>query len=131
MTAVYKPAVVIEELGELGRLPDGGIVNIGGVQGPNFTVGDKGVILDDGSSSSDGSQIIQIGISAVGYEFTQLVASNTWTIAHAKNTKRITISIWDNDDELVLPDSIKMVDADTVLVNFNTPITGKAILILF
>jgi len=54
MTRILKPVYLIDELGELGRLPDGSIVNIGGVEGPSFTVGGRGLLFDDGSSTSPG-----------------------------------------------------------------------------
>lgn len=54
-TPILRPVYLIEELGELGRLPDGSIINVGGVVGPNFTVGGRGLLFDDGSSTSAGS----------------------------------------------------------------------------
>lgn len=57
MSEVLRLIYDIADLGELGRLPDGAIVNIGGTIGPNFTVGGKGVLLDDGTSSGGGSGV--------------------------------------------------------------------------
>lgn len=42
---IFRPIYEIEELGELGRLPDGAIVNIGGTSSPTFTVGGVPVML--------------------------------------------------------------------------------------
>lgn len=39
------------DLGETGLLPNGAIVNIGGVSGSNFTIGGKGVVLADGTTT--------------------------------------------------------------------------------
>lgn len=49
---IFRVVYLNQESGELGRLPDFGIINAGGVVGPSFTVGGKGVLLDDGTSSS-------------------------------------------------------------------------------
>lgn len=47
---------LVEELGEYGLLPDGAIVNVGGVQGPNFLIGGKALLFSDGSTT-DGSGV--------------------------------------------------------------------------
>lgn len=51
-TRIFKPAYVIEELGELGRTPDGAITNIGGTDYPYFTVGGRALLFADGSTTS-------------------------------------------------------------------------------
>lgn len=51
-TRIFKPIYLFEEDGELGRLPDGGILNAGGVVGPTFTVGGRGLLFDDGTSTN-------------------------------------------------------------------------------
>lgn len=48
----FRVVYLNQDSGELGRLPDLAIINAGGVIGPLFTVGGKGVLLDDGTSSS-------------------------------------------------------------------------------
>ncbi|WP_300760149.1 hypothetical protein [Janthinobacterium sp.] len=59
-------------LGEMAILPPGAIVDIGGVTGPNFTIGGKGVILSDGTTS-DGS-----GSGGILFKpTTQIVYNNT------------------------------------------------------
>lgn len=171
MTVIYKPVVHIEELGEQGRLPDGGITNIGGVEGPGFTVGGVQVALasdivdvanhldsgtlppkhtaeqieydDAGNTIVVGADVQAaldsieafvgsiVGADAFGYEHTQLVGSLTWTIAHGQNTKRVSITIWDQNDEQVIADLVKIIDLNTVQINFNSPATGRAILLMF
>lgn len=51
---IFRPTYLIEELGEMGRLPDGAIVNIGGTAGPYFTVGGKALLFADGSATGTG-----------------------------------------------------------------------------
>lgn len=133
MTAIHKPVIHIEELGELGRLPDGGIINAGGTSGPHFTIDGKAVILADGTASDGSGQVISVSVGAQvqGFEFIQAVPSVLWVIPHNKNTKRIQISIWDAVDELLFSDSVQITDPDTVSVHFNTAVSGRAILMLF
>jgi hypothetical protein len=131
-TPINRLIKYFEETGETGLLPDGGIINAGGVAGPKFTVGGKGVIFTDGTGSDGSGQIIAVGSNAVaGYEHTQDVESKIWVIPHARNSKRIQVTIWDQTDEMVLADSVKIVDLNTVEIGFNTAITGRAILMIF
>jgi len=68
---------------------------------------------------------------AVGYSHIQTVASTVWTINHNGGTMFVMTQIFDPSDLQVIPSEIETVDIDTVEVTFNTPQTGKALLILF
>lgn len=48
---ILKLLYLNQDLGESGLLPRGAIVDIGGVSGTNFTIGGKGVVLADGSTT--------------------------------------------------------------------------------
>lgn len=128
---IFKPVIVIEELGELGQVPDGALINIGGVVGPNFTVGGKSVVLSDGTLSGNGGGQSLAPTPIYAYEHIQLEESDSWYIHHFKGSKRVQISLWDEDDEAVWSHSTKILDLDNVLVKFNSPIKGRAILMIF
>jgi len=66
-----------------------------------------------------------------GFEHNQLQPSATWVISHNQTTKRVHMTIWDESDEQLLPDSVTIFDANTVVVRFGTPIVGRAILMMF
>jgi hypothetical protein len=66
-----------------------------------------------------------------GVEYTQVGASIVWTIAHNKNSRRVQITVWDGTDQEILADTVSIVDANTVRIVFNTPATGRAILMVF
>lgn len=57
---------------------------------------------------------------------------STWTISHNLNSFNCISQVYmlngDGSLQFVLPDSIKLVDANTVELKFSTPIAGKAIL---
>lgn len=135
MTTIHKPAIVIQELGELGRLPDGGIINAGGVQGPFFTIDGKAVILADGTASDGSGPVIVVsggsGATTTGYEHVQSTPSGLWVINHLRGTRRLSVTIWDQNDEMVHADIVKIMNTNTVHISFNTPIFGRAILMLF
>lgn len=124
MTIVHKPTIIIEELGEVGVLPAGGIINAGGVAGPTFTVGGRDVVL---AGIGSGGGVFQV----VGYEHIQATSLTLWTINHNKNSTKVQVTIWDPTNEMVLADIVKIVDPDTITVKFNTPLSGRAILMLF
>lgn len=228
MTKVFSPVYIVDHLGELAKLPDGSIINIGGVAGPNFTVGGRPLIFADGSST-DGSDGLNLNISlqnaydksvealielsnskdlafkaengnqliidsATGtvtitgdlvvqgeligdlsfaaldisantenltfvtgsnvqealesidqafknivagestvrpFEHVQDQASNIWIIPHNRNSRRIQMSIWDIHDELIFSDYVKIVDNNTVVITFSTPVVGRAVLMIF
>lgn len=51
---IFKVLYLNSTTGEQGRLPDLAVINAGGVSGPTFTVGGRGLLFSDGTSS-DGS----------------------------------------------------------------------------
>lgn len=215
---ILKPIFFVETLGEHAVLPDGGIINAGGVSGSTFTVGGQQVLFagstsggditsfqtvyESGSSAeidfiSDRNLILQaingnqlvfdantgtlslsgnltvqgniqgiiasevisntIGLAPLSgsnaqdvfqsiaavmttlsartdvkaYEHVQLQPSSNWIISHNQNTHRIQVSIWDNFNELVLPDNITLTDGNNVQIEYNSPQSGRAILMLF
>lgn len=139
MTVIHKPAIVIEKLGELGRLPDGGIINAGGVEGPNFTVGGKALIYADGTASDGSGQVIDVEGSpgtpsptnVIGYEHVQAIPAGMWLVQHNKNSVRVQVTIWDSSNEMLYADVVKIIDPNTIFIHFGTPIEGRAILMLF
>lgn len=221
---VLKPIYLVDGLGEQARLPDGAIINIGGVAGPTFTVGGKSLLFADGTSTGEGNVTTDVDfqtvyVNSVGeafidftagkdlvlqavngnqlrfdadtgtltitgdlvvlgssqaisaenvsaetdglepvsgtnvqeviesiatamaslteqemvkaYEHVQLQPQRTWTINHNQNTRRVQVSIWDFSDELVYADTVTLVDGNTVIIEYNTPVTGRAVLMLF
>lgn len=247
---IFRPAYVIDELGELGRLPDGAIVNIGGVSNPTFTVGGRQVMFADqaagsggtgnatlqsayanstdgmlylnagkdliltsvdgnglivdgatgtvtvlgnlivgglvngvdldglsdrvanldnslnshlGSTSSpkhnaaqisadtatltkvSGSNVQQViesidralsntttaPSSTRGFEYVQESPEIIWTIVHGGNTRRVSVTVWDEGDNMTFADTVSIIDPNSVRVVFNTPAKGRAILMLF
>lgn len=131
MSEILKPLILIPELGEQGLLPDGGIINAGGVEGPNFTIGGKAVIFSDGTASDGSGTVIAIGEGVVGFEFVQTVPSVHWIIPHNRNSVRVQVSIWDTENEIVFSDIAKISDSNTVHIIFSTPQSGRAILMIF
>lgn len=66
-----------------------------------------------------------------GYEHIQLAPISTWIIPHNANTKKLICQIYDGNDFLILPNHVQIMDADTVIVTFLTPMSGSAKIIFF
>lgn len=65
------------------------------------------------------------------FEFIQVGAFAVWNVVHNKNSLRPTVTIYDVTNHQVLPDEVVIVDANTIQVLFNTPLAGRAIILLF
>lgn len=66
-----------------------------------------------------------------GIEYQQITPSQIWNISHNKNSKRIQITIWDTDDQTIFADTVTIVDENSVRVVFNSPMVGRAVLMVF
>lgn len=78
------------------------------------------------------STIIEVsGNAGYGMEHIQTTPAHTWTIIHNRNTKRIHWSIWDDNDEMVMPDSVKLINTNTLEVYFGVAQTGRCVLMSF
>ena len=66
-----------------------------------------------------------------GYEHVQLASSAIWVIPHGANSKRIQVSVWDSTDSMLIPDTVVMTDMNTITIAFSSPLTGRAILMIF
>jgi hypothetical protein len=52
-------------------------------------------------------------------------------IQHNRNTKRVLISVFDNDKNEILPDKVLITDENSVEVHFSSPFKGKIHLTTF
>jgi hypothetical protein len=65
------------------------------------------------------------------YEHVQVVPSTTWVIAHGLSSTRVQITLWGDDSRVFMGDELEQLDNDTIHATFNTPCTGRAILVAF
>lgn len=64
----------------------------------------------------------------LAYVHTQLIAASTWNINHWLNSEDIVFSIFDGSNEVIVPDTFTIVDADNVTITFTSNVTGKCVL---
>lgn len=68
---------------------------------------------------------------ARGYEHNQPAVATVWTITHNLASLRAQTTVYDTDWEVVIPNSIKVIDNNTIRVSFNTGLAGKAMIFAF
>jgi hypothetical protein len=66
-----------------------------------------------------------------GYEHVQVNSAGMWTITHNLNTRRIQTTIYDQNWEQIIPENVKIENANTVIVSFGNSITGRAMIFAF
>ena len=67
-----------------------------------------------------------------GYAYTHLTnAATTWNINHNGNSLNVTCQTFDINNNLITPNSFKIVDSNNVIVTWGAPQLGYARLILF
>ena len=71
------------------------------------------------------------GLGAQGHVHTQAVATDTWIVSHTGDTKQLVHKVFDASYNEVFPDSVELVDINTVRVTFAAPMTGFVHLLFF
>jgi len=65
-----------------------------------------------------------------GYTHEESFASSLWIISHNLGTDRVIAEVYDINGNQVSPNTITIVDVNTILIDFNLPQEGKAHLML-
>lgn len=66
-----------------------------------------------------------------GYSLVQELPNAIWQVVHNKNTKKLTCTVYDSMGQQIFPDSVTIIDANSVQISFGAPQTGSVILMLF
>ena len=116
--------------------------NTSGTQAHIFKLANTEIVRFDssgvsGSSSSTGSfGRLEAGtissskyIGQIGSRFvhSQTVGSSTWAINHNIGHKYPVVTVYDDDDRMILPEQGTATDSNTFTLTFNEAITGKAV----
>lgn len=70
-------------------------------------------------------------VQVIGYTHQQSAASAIWNINHNANTQYVMVQIYDENNEVVLPDNSVVVDPNNVTITFSDNQAGAALLLLF
>lgn len=92
-----------------------------------------GVPIADGQVLGSVGGVIQ-GVSNAAlrtFKLTVSVADATWIVQHNLGSEEVIIQAFDQDKYVIIPDSMQIVDANTIVISFNTAQTGVARVIFF
>ena len=82
------------------------------------------------ASAESGNAHVSVGgisnLSGDRYLYTQSSPSSTWTINHALNYKYVNVDVYDNNDQLMLPQTVTATNNNTLTLVFATPTSGNA-----
>ena len=83
-------------------------------------------------SNESGWAHVSVGGISTGqadrFLYTQATTASTWTINHNLNYKYVNVNVYDNNDEMLLPQSVTATNANTTTLVFAIPTSGNAIL---
>ena len=89
----------------------------------NF-VGDKITATNDGNDIT--VTLSTTGTTGDAIVHNQSVASATWAVTHSLDNKYPAVTIWDDNDQVIIPATITADTVDTATITFEQPITGRA-----
>jgi hypothetical protein len=78
-----------------------------------------------GSFKGDGSQIT--GLTAGGKIHTQTSAASTWTVSHNLRVQYPNVTVYDNNNNVIIPQTIVATDLNTLTLTFGSAVAGYAI----
>jgi hypothetical protein len=78
-----------------------------------------------GSFKGDGSQIT--GLTAGGKIHTQTSAASTWTVTHNLGVQYPNVTVYDNNNNVIIPQTIVATDANTLTLTFGSAVAGYAV----
>jgi len=91
----------------------------------------KWVLDSDCCDGTGGTVTPPVGFSRVwGYTHEEALPENMWIITHNLGTDRVMTEVKDISGTTISPNSVTIIDINTVLIDFNTPQDGKAHLLL-
>ena len=91
------------------------------------------VSLTDGQVLGQLAGVVQgvdiAGLGTKSYVHTELLNIDTWFVPHNLDSEDYVAFVFDNLGNQVFPDNITAFDSDTIEIDFNTPMTGKAVIL--
>jgi len=82
------------------------------------------------ASAESGNAHVSVGgisnLAGDRYLYTQSTPASTWTITHALNYKYVNVDVYDNNDQLMLPQTVTATNNNTLTLVFAVPTSGNA-----
>ena len=89
----------------------------------SFNAASNSIAIDINSLQSS---VTTLESGATATVISQSVASATWAVTHSLGTKYPAITVWDGDDNVIVPSNIKADTSDTLTISFTEAVSGKA-----
>jgi hypothetical protein len=100
---------------------------------PVFDAEDAGRLVylstDERLYMNNATKYILLTPTATKYTHTQAVASTTWTVTHNLENQYANVICIDATDKQLIPLSVTFTDTTSLIITFNSAITGKAIIV--
>jgi len=81
-----------------------------------------------GSFEGDGSSLTGIIFTSEVLSSASFTSQTSYTASHTFNSKELTIDVYDNNDNIVIPSNIRLLTNTSVGLDFATATTGKVVL---
>ena len=105
------------------------ILNNGAVTGINNLVMSGHVVTVDSSHLYiDGQDLAGLSLNDLQYIHNQVIYSTSWVVRHNFGTKNVSVTVYDEFDQMIEPLSISNIDANRVSITFGVGIKGRAII---
>ncbi len=99
-----------------------------GPQGLDGATGSAGATGASGADGTDGGTGATGPVSAEFFS-QSYTASTTWVVAHSLGTLNVLVSTYNASDEQVIPNTIEIVNSDTVNITFSVATAGRVVVI--
>lgn len=80
------------------------------------------LVLSNASSTTNGTP-------TSAFTHIQNIATNNWVVTHNLNTHTPVVQVYDATANLFVPDNVQAIDANTVIIQHTTNLTGSALVI--
>ena len=76
------------------------------------------------------AKVAETSLDAIVSTFTQslTVSSLNYTITHGLNFQYVTVQVYDQTNELILPEVVRAIDANTTFIRFSNPQNGVVVI---
>lgn len=112
--------------GESGSSGTSGIDGTSGTSGESGTSGTSGIDGTSGTSGESGTSGSSgtSGRDGIGGEVRSFTNSTTWSVNHNLDTEHPIVTVWDNNNKVIVPGQITSIDSNNLTVTFSVPTSG-------
>ena len=80
-----------------------------------------------GSYQGDGSELTGLSLSQVATVSDTFTSATSKTVTHNFSTKNVIVQVYDNDDNIIIPQQVTTTDTNTVDITLDTATTGRVV----